>query len=60
MPLGYEMLTLQHGVSGEIQELYYADAMEYLSHPWFSKYYYIYNPGGYGISDYGVEPYGNE
>lgn len=60
MPLGYEMLTLQHTVSGTVQELYYADAMEYLSHPWFSQYYVIYSPVGYGLGGYGAEPYGNE
>lgn len=40
MPLGYQTKLIEHSISGVQQELYAADAAQYLNHPWFGQYYF--------------------
>lgn len=61
MPLGYEMITIQHTISGETQEIYARDSAKFLEDPWFSQFYVIQGAAGsYGSGPYGSGPYGNE
>lgn len=59
MPLGYEMLTIQHTVGGEVREIYAAEGPDFLEHPWFSQFYILSIPGGYGSGVYGFGAYGS-